>query len=270
MPPKLETLRAKLGELMTLLDDKPPVKAVSYNEIISRVADAIYRAQRDMVEWCYVEFVYDTYAIVCREGIYYRVEYTLTDEGVTVTPPDQWRRVEREWRSSTALRMAHGSALKALDNGHIGGYLVTFGSPEQTDLYGDYFTKDTDFGFDGELKTAVYFNHRLPIKTAAGDYVTIKAKIGEGTLSKDERGILIDAILYNRADYEAALSALGWSSGTAEHLVEAEKVGKAYWLKTWPLGLDASITPTPAEPRNDVIDKALKSIATAPSIVVIP
>lgn len=261
MPPKLETLRAKLTELVALLEDKSATKAVSYNEIISRVADAIYRAQRDMVEWCYVEYVYDTYAIVCRDGFYYRVEYTLTDDSCTVTAPNDWRRVEREWRSNaTPMRMAHGSAIKTLDDGHIGGYLITFGSPDQTDLYGDYFTKDTDFGFEGELKTAVYFNHRIPIKTRAGDYFVIKTKIGEGTLSKDDTGILIDAILYNRAEYEAALHALGWSSGTAEHLIEAEKVGKAFWLKSWPLGLDASITPMPAEPRNDVIDKALKSL----------
>lgn len=269
MPPKLDTLRAKLTELVTLLDDKPAVKAVSYNEIISRVADAIYRALRplDSDYYCYVEFVYDTYAIVNREGVYYRVEYTLTDDDCTVTPPDDWRKVEREWRGAPPLRTAHGSALKSLANGHIGGYLVTFGSPEQTDLMGDFFTADTDFGFEETLKTAVYFNHRLPLKTRAGDYFVIKSKIGEATLSKDEQGILIDAILYNRAEYEAALDALGWSSGTAEHLIEAEKIGKSYWLKTWPLGLDASITPTPAEPRNTVLP--LKSLL-ADAIIVIP
>lgn len=262
-----DAIRTKLNELTALLT---PTKAVSYNEIISRVAEAIYRAAMDA--YCYVEYVYDAYAVVCREGIYYRVEYTLTDDGCTVTPPDQWRRVEREWRSGAPaqLRTAHGGAIKTLENGHIGGYLITFGSPEQTDLYGDFFTADTDFGFEGECKTAVYFNHRLPIKTRGGDRIVVKAKIGEATLTKDERGILIDAILYNRADYEAALDALGWSSGTAEHLIEAEPVGKAYWLKTWPLGLDASITPTPAEPRNDVIDRALKSLAAPPSIIVIP
>lgn len=170
--------------------------------------------------------------------------------------------------SVSALRTAHGGAIRMLDNGHIGGYLITFGSPEQTDLYGDYFTADTDFGFEGEMKTAVYFNHRLPIKTRAGDFFVIKSRIGEGTLTKDARGILIDAILFNREEYEQALAALGWSSGTAEHLIESEKVGKAYWLKTWPLGLDASITPSPAEPRNAVLP--LKSLLGQELIVVIP
>lgn len=155
--------------------------------------------------------------------------------------------------------IAYGSAIKALDNGHIGGYLVTFGSEKQTDLSGDFFTKDTDFGFEKSIKTAVYFNHRLPLKTADGGSLTIKAKVGEGTLTKDDNGILIDAILYNRAEYEKGLEALGWSSGTAGHLVEAESVGSAQWLRSWPLGLDASMTPMPAEPRNHVVP--LKSLA---------
>lgn len=272
MPPKqrnLDTVRAQLRELATLLDGEPSVKAVSYNEIISRVAEAIYRVMRPLDMYCCVEFVYDTYAIVNNEGVYYRVEYALSDDDCTVSPMDEWQRVEREWAAKRVppLRVAHGSAVKLLDNGHIGGYLITFGAPDQTDLMGDFFTKDTDFGFEGEIKTAVYFNHRLPLKTRGGDFFVIKSKIGEATLTKDERGILIDAILFNRAEYEAALSALGWSSGTAEHLVEAEQVGKSYWLKSWPLGLDASLTPTPAEPRNSVIP--LKSLLAQEPIVII-
>lgn len=265
-----DMIRTEVRAALLGSDVPVPIKAVSYNEIISRVAEAVYRVAYPMDCYCYVEFVYDTYAIVCKEGVYYRVEYALTDDSVTVTPPEEWRKVEREWRSMApaSLRTAHGGAIKVLENGHIGGYLVTFGSPEQPDLYGDFFTADTDFGFEGELKTAVYFNHRLPIKTRGGDFFVVKSKIGEGTLTKDERGILIDAILFNRDEYEQALAALGWSSGTAEHLIETEKVGKAYWLKTWPLGLDASITPTPAEPRNAVLP--LKSLTGQGPIIVIP
>lgn len=264
-----DMIRTEIRAALLGGDDKPTVKAVSYNEIISRVAEAIYQTARPMDCYCYVEFVYDTYAIVCKEGVYYRVEYTLVDDSCTVTPPDEWRKVEREWRSAAPapLRTAHGGALKVLDNGHIGGYLVTFGSPDQTDLYGDFFTADTDFGFEDTLKTAIYFNHRLPIKTRGGDFFVITSKIGDGTLTKDERGILIDAILFNRTEYEEALAYLGWSSGTAEHLIEVEKMGKAYWLKAWPLGLDASITPTPAEPRNAVLP--LKSLLAQGPIIVI-
>jgi hypothetical protein len=38
----------------------------------------------------------------------------------------------------------------------------------------------------------------------------------------------------------------GWSSGTHYSLMEREPVGKAMWIKSWPLGKDASLTPTPA------------------------
>jgi len=55
---------------------------------------------------------------------------------------------------------------------------------------------------------------------------------------------------------------LGWSSGTAGHLVEEERKGNAVWIKSWPLGLDASLTPTPAEPRNTA--QPLKSIKFEP------
>jgi HK97 family phage major capsid protein len=78
-------------------------------------------------------------------------------------------------------------------------------------------------------------------------------------LKKDDNGILIDAILFNREQYIQALESLGWSSGTASHLVDYERGEKSTWLKTWPLGLDASMTPTPAEPRNTVIP--LKSLS---------
>ena len=68
-----------------------------------------------------------------------------------------------------------------------------------------------------------------------------------------KNGILIDAVLYNRKQYDEMLDALGWSSGTAAHLVEREKVGKSFWVKAWPLGLDASLTPSPAELQNEVV-----------------
>ena len=149
--------------------------------------------------------------------------------------------------------IAFGGGIKSLDNGRIGGYLVTFTSADQPDLEGDYFDADTDFGIEPGGKTAVWFNHRQPISTKDGKTISVKSRIGEGTLTPDERGIFIEAVLYEREQYEELLDKMGWSSGTASHLVDREPVGKAYHIKTWPLGLDASITPGPAEPRNAVV-----------------
>jgi hypothetical protein len=59
-----------------------------------------------------------------------------------------------------------------------------------------------------------------------------------------------------RDEYERGILALiaagklGLSSGTAAHLVERKAVGGGvHEVLRWPLGLDASLTPTPAEPR---------------------
>jgi len=156
-----------------------------------------------------------------------------------------------------------GDAIKATEDGHITGYLVRFGSPEQTDVSAerDYFTAETDFGF-GEsktMRTPVYFNHRLPLKTRNGGQVHVKERIGEGDITLTDDGVLIDAVLYNHERYKKALNYLGWSSGTATHLTDRKAVGSAHHVTAWPLGLDASVTPMPAEPRNSVLP--LKSLS---------
>ena len=95
--------------------------------------------------------------------------------------------------------------------------------------------------------------------------------IGHGELKEaDEVGIWFEAQLELRDEYEKAIyemakaGKLGWSSGTAPHLVNREltKSGKAYHIKAWPLGLDASLTPTPAEPRNHA--QSIKSVIQPP------
>jgi len=89
---------------------------------------------------------------------------------------------------------------------------------------------------------------------------TLKSRvIGQGKLKKDDVGVWVEAQLSMRDEYEKAIyelaekGKLGWSSGTAGHLVERVPAGKAAFIKAWPLGLDASLTPTPAEPRNAAI-----------------
>jgi hypothetical protein len=157
------------------------------------------------------------------------------------------------------LLISFGSSLKAGKDNKVSGYLVLFGDEDAPDLEGDYFTKDTDFDIVGGQKTAIYFNHRLPLKTRKGGQIAVKEKIGEGVLTVDDKGVFVDAVLYNREMYEEVLSSCGWSSGTAPHLVDRKKSGKAYHIERWPLGLDASITPTPANPHPENRTLTLKS-----------
>jgi hypothetical protein len=151
-----------------------------------------------------------------------------------------------------------GDAVKSLPAGHVGGYLVRFSTPNDPDLSGEYFTKDTDFGIKSGDHTHVWFHHRGAFKTKDGRTLRIANPIGEGTLKMDDIGVFVDAVLYNRAGYEQVLDQLGWSSGTASHIVETEPTGKATWIKQWYLGLDATLTFAPCEPRNSAIP--LKSI----------
>jgi len=148
-----------------------------------------------------------------------------------------------------------GSEVKAIGDGRVSGYLVRFSTETDPDLTGDFFTKSTDFG--EVSSTPILYHHGL-------DKTVGIRPFGKGTLKMDEVGVWIDAQLemadaYQKAVYKLAEAGkLGWSSGTASHLVRREEQGKAWHVVSWPLGLDASLTPTPAEPRNDVVP--LKSI----------
>lgn len=148
--------------------------------------------------------------------------------------------------------IATGAEIKALsDNGEIGGYLVLFGDAERTDLskMRDFFTPETDFRISDGTKSAVLYMHGM-------DGSLGLRELGTGSIKTDDTGVWIEAQLKLRDEYERKLfdavkaKKMGWSSGTASHLVRRERQSNgAHKILSWPLGLDASITPTPAEPR---------------------
>ena len=150
----------------------------------------------------------------------------------------------------TETLIAWGGAVKALGDGKIGGYLVRFSTEDDPDMVGDYFTKETDFG---EHENApIYYQHGLDKKMG-------KRKLGLATHKLDEFGVWAESQLNLRDKYENFIYAMveggkmGWSSATARHLIERQNTAKATWIKSWPLGLDDTLTPHPAEPRNEVI-----------------
>ena len=153
-----------------------------------------------------------------------------------------------------------GGELKALGDGKVGGYLVRFGDAETPDATGDYFTADTDFGI---VDRAIgWVHHRQPMESPkTGQKARYTQRLRNPVkLVKDDIGILAEVMLDLRDTYEnmfykaADAGKLGWSSGTAPHLVEREyQDNGTAWITAWPLGLDASITPIPAEPRTSVV-----------------
>lgn len=150
--------------------------------------------------------------------------------------------------------ISFGEAVKALPNGKVGGYLVRFSSAADPDISAarDFFTKSTDFDLARNDKVTVYYDHGL-------DSTLKKRKLGTGEMKMDEVGVWVEAQLNLRDEYEQQIfqmaqnGKLGWSSGTAMHLVTRKAVDGANEILTWPLGLDASLTPTPAEPRNNAV-----------------
>lgn len=144
-----------------------------------------------------------------------------------------------------------GDSVKAIGSGKVAGYLVRFGEPKQTDLQGDFFNKDTDFGVVDGGNLPVFYQHGF-------DGVLKTRKLGLGTIKYDDVGLWFEAQLELRDEYEKMIYELvergkmGWSSGAASHLVEREPVGKSYYVKSWIIA-EASLTPTPAEPQNEVV-----------------
>ena len=147
-----------------------------------------------------------------------------------------------------------GAEVKALGDGRVGGHLIRFSTENDPDLTVDYF----------DAKTVINVPDNLPVLYHHGMDETIgKRVIGSAKAKTDDVGVWVEAQLNLRDEYErnvyalAEAGKLGWSSGALSHLVEREPVGKAWHIKSWFVG-EASLTPTPAEPRNGVI--ALKAL----------
>jgi len=152
------------------------------------------------------------------------------------------------------LLTVYSDSIKSDRLGSVKGYLVRFGSPDATDLEGDYFTPQTDFGFPikaGErVPLNLYYHHGM-------DKFVGKKSIGTGYVKMDETGLWYEAQLDMADSYGEMIAKLckqgkmGYSSGAAGHMVERKSVGKASEITRWCIA-EASITPTPAEYRNSV------------------
>jgi phage head maturation protease len=152
------------------------------------------------------------------------------------------------------LLTVYSDAIKSDRLGSVKGYLVRFGSPDATDLEGDYFTPQTDFGFPikagQRVPLNVYYHHGM-------DKFVGKKSIGTGYVKMDETGLWYEAQLDMADSYGEMIAKLckqgkmGYSSGAAGHMVERKSVGKASEITRWCIA-EASITPTPAEYRNSV------------------
>lgn len=189
---------------------------------------------------------------------------------------DQYSELREAMAAQDMVVTVGGTEVKALGAGKVGGHLIVFGDQNNTDLsrYRDFFAPDTDYGLDanGSGKSIVLYHHGL-------DGTLDTRKLAVGTLKMTDVGVWVEAQLEMRDEYEKELLKLveagkmGWSSGTASHLVKRQKQPNgSHKITQWWLGLDASITPRPAEPRTRVLpikawqeeaEPALKALSQA-------
>lgn len=146
----------------------------------------------------------------------------------------------------------YGGAVKALGGGKIGGYGVIFSGAKDHDLQGEYFTKSTDFELEPGERRSIYYRHATHPQIQ-------NRKLGKAVLKEvDDAGAFFEGELNLRDDYEryiyklAEMGKLGWSTGSAPHLVRKElRVDgehKASEIKSWPI-IEISLTPCPVEAR---------------------
>jgi len=163
---------------------------------------------------------------------------------------------------SDDMQIAFGGTIKAVGDGLVQGYLVRWGSEKDRDLDDEFFTKDTFFGARRGDRSDVFLHHGIPIDEAVKDYAprTMKNPV---TVKEDEVGLLATHLLDMADEYEHMIHGLVeaeklcWSSGAIPYGVVVEKNGH---IKRWPI-VEASYTPTPAEPRNHIM--ALKAYLEA-------
>lgn len=180
-------------------------------------------------------------------GAEFQVPADVRARGQAVIDAYQNRIEDMRKEDKSAGVIAIGGGVKAVGDGKVEGYLVTFTGPDRPDLEGEYFDSETNFTRKSGDNIGVFFHHGLD--------GTIKTRhIGDGTVTVDNVGIFVQGQLKLRDAYERAIYRLvqdgkmGWSSGTVANLIERD----GPYIKQWVLA-EASITPTPAEHRNQVV-----------------
>lgn len=246
-------LENNLGEEGELQQDLPPVsKSMSLTGHIEMVQRAYY----EMREYGdYIAEVYDDYIVVERGKTCYRVPYTVSGEKVEFAPMNEWDEVklQREW-------VAKGHYVKELGEDRLGFYGHLWGNAEQTDLHGEFFTKNTE-GIT-ELFDQLGF---VPLTYQHFADPVLKASVlgRVDTMQDDEIGKWMEAQITNHNLYRRFVQPLVReqklypSSETTLLMKNVTPEGEiTRWVDTF-----VTLTPTPAEFRMlDVPVSEIKSV----------
>ena len=140
-------------------------------------------------------------------------------------------------------------------SGVIEGYLIVFGNPEDADLEGQYFTKNTVLRLDYFDSYPMLYHHGMDNSVKLNPIGRINK------ITVDDVGVWVRAQIdmsdrYGTEVYQMVQTKqFGWSSGSIDHLVKIDPNGE---IKIWPL-FEGSVTPTPAQPHKTTV-RALKAV----------
>lgn len=197
----------------------------------------------------WVAETFDDFVIVSKGGDFWHVAYTKGDEGIQFADRDDWEPVEKRTEWVAKIKNFQLRSVKKItedDNfATVAGMGVIFGG---RDLQLETFTKSTDYMLDLVPEKVITYDHTLSDSFSSA---AIKGILGHSiNESIGDAGIWVEAQLDKSKKYVdlvlqlVELGILGWSSGTAAHLVEMD----GHKIKRWPV-VEWSLTPTPSEPR---------------------
>lgn len=240
-------------------------KAESLEEFQRQISSAFYdqfsMADTGQAEGLWIVETFTDYVIVNKAETYYLVAYNQDEDGFNFADRGDWEEVEKQTEWIATMKRFATAAIKKLDEDDdtitIGGYGVVF---EGRDLQMEEFEADTDYMLDLVPSKVITYDHTMPDERTK---MAIKDFLGHTSKEvKDKVGIWVEAQLEKSNKYVKLIMELmergiplGWSSGTAPHLV----LTKGHRIKRWPI-IEYALTPTPAEPRLLGVEK-LKNLA---------
>jgi hypothetical protein len=152
---------------------------------------------------------------------------------------------------SGGLHVLGSGKMYGKDKGvRVGGYGIVFTDPDDLDLDGQFFTRETDLWLPGDREGSVW-----PIYGHGMDPVLKSKRFSDEpwTMVKEDAGAWIEGQIQIADKYDEMLvekgikpGKMGLSTGAVSHLVRTEKAEKGEWIKEWPT-YENSITPQPAE-----------------------
>jgi hypothetical protein len=225
-------------------------KSLDLIEVYWLVEEAWWYQYGQEEPYSYIHQVFQFYVIVVVAGKYVQVPYAVEGQEVSFDL-EKAVLVEHEWVPTT--RRLIKSPIRAADDGLYKCYAVLFGTPFKRDLYGTYFTAETEYCLDW-YKTLPWLYHHTHNR-----HLGVR-KIGDWVESgMDNVGVFLKGELTLKGEYEEAVDyllndekVLFPSSGTLGYAASPpEEDG---YIRLWPIA-ECSSTVAPAEFRQQPISK---------------